>query len=66
MRYSLRTSFLKEESFLTSLARTERATQLSQEVYLRAQSRVQREILFFSTQAVHFISAANVTASKRA
>ena len=39
---------------LTSLARTERATQLSQEVYLRAQSRVQREILFFSTQAVHF------------
>lgn len=57
---------LKEASLLTSLARTERATQLSQEVYSRALSRVQREILFFSTQVVHFISAANATASKRA
>ena len=42
------------------------AMQLSQEVYLRALSRVQREISFFSTQVVRSISAANATASKRA
>ena len=42
------------------------AMQMSQEVYSMALSRVQREISFFSTQVVHFISAANVTASKRA
>ena len=39
---------------------------LSQEVYSRELSRVQREISFFSTQVVHFISAANATALRRA